>query len=98
MFSIDSTGRVSSHFTYSNCSKTLNTFLFLFFNEMFVIRAEIHKMVVRIENMEDHDQQSDLGLPCLFRPFWQATSIRNFRKLPYLFLLCTKQISNFFCH
>ena len=24
-------------------------------------------------------KQSDLGLPCLFRPFWQATSVRNFR-------------------
>ena len=35
--------------------------------------------------MEDPDQtdcsyqkQSDLGLGCLFRPFWQAISIQNF--------------------
>ena len=24
-------------------------------------------------------KQSDLGLPCLSKPFWQATSVRNFR-------------------
>ena len=38
-------------------------------------------MLVRITNREDPDQtaSSDLGLPCLSRPFWQATSVRNFR-------------------
>ena len=36
-------------------------------------------MFVRIANREDPDQQSDLGLPCLSRPFGQATSVRNFR-------------------
>ena len=37
-------------------------------------------MLVRMANREDPDQtaSSDLGLPCLFRPFWQATSVRNF--------------------
>ena len=24
-------------------------------------------------------KQSDLGLSCLFKPFWQATSVQNFR-------------------
>ena len=24
-------------------------------------------------------KQSDLSLPCLFRPFWQATAVQNFR-------------------
>ena len=42
-------------------------------------------MDVEIANREHPDQsaseqkQSDLGLPCLSRPFWQATSVRNFR-------------------
>ena len=31
-------------------------------------------MLVRIANREDPDQ-----LCCLFRPFWQSTSVRNFR-------------------
>ena len=32
-------------------------------------------MLVRIANSEDLDQkQSDLGLHCLFWPFWQATT------------------------
>ena len=38
------------------CSKILNTFLFLFSNEMLVFRAEIHKMDVRIANREHPDQ------------------------------------------
>ena len=38
------------------CSKILNGFLFLFLNKMLVIRAEIHKMLVRIANREDPDQ------------------------------------------
>ena len=49
-----------------------------------VINAGIHTMNVRIANQEDPDQtasikQSDLGLPCLSRPFCQITSVRNFR-------------------
>ena len=41
-------------------------------------------MLARIANREDPDQtassqQSDLGLHCLSRPFWQATSDPNFR-------------------
>ena len=47
---------------------------------MWVIRAEFHRILVRIANREDPDQtQSDLGLHCSPRPFWQATSIKNFR-------------------
>ena len=42
--------------------------------------AGIHKMLVRIVDREDPDQtlfqkQSDLGLWCLSRPFWQATRV-----------------------
>ena len=53
---------------------------------MLVFRAGIHKMLVTIENREDPDQtassgHSDLGLHCLSSPSWQATSVRNFRKL-----------------
>ena len=41
---------------YDICSKILNTFLFLFLNKMLDMRAEIHKMLVRIANREDPDQ------------------------------------------
>ena len=47
------------------------------------LRAEIHTRLVRITNREDPDQkQSDLGLCCLSKPFWHATSVQNFRTLP----------------
>ena len=41
-------------------------------------------MPFTIANKEDPDQtasqkQSDLRLPCLSRPFWQITSLQNFR-------------------
>ena len=32
-------------------------------------------MDVRIANMDDPDKQSELGLRCLSRLFWQATSV-----------------------
>ena len=41
---------------YGKCSKILNAFLFLFSNKMLVFMAGIHKMLVRIANMEDPDQ------------------------------------------
>ena len=41
---------------HGKCSKISNTFLFLFSNKMLVIRAGIHKMLVRIANREDPDQ------------------------------------------
>ena len=37
-------------------SEILNTFLFLFSNNMLVFGAEFHKMLVRIANSEDPDQ------------------------------------------
>ena len=63
---------------YGKCAKISNTFLFLFASKMF-IRARIHKMIVRIANREDPDQTADLGLHCSSRPFWQTTSVQNFR-------------------
>ena len=37
-------------------------------------------MLVRMANKVDPDQTaSDLGLPCLSRPFKQATNARNFK-------------------
>ena len=38
-------------------------------------------MLVRIANREEPDLtvSSDLGLPCLHRPFCKATSVGNFR-------------------
>ena len=46
------------------------TLLHFFSNKMLVIRAGIHKCLVRIANREDPDQT---------RPFSQATRVRNFR-------------------
>ena len=49
---------------------------------MLVIGGGIHKTLVRIANREDPVQtafESRLGLHCLSRPFWQATSVQNFR-------------------
>ena len=41
---------------YGKCSEILNTFLFLFAAKMLVIRAGIHKTLVRLANREDPDQ------------------------------------------
>ena len=65
---------------YGNCSKISNTFLYLFPKKMLVIRTEFYKMLANKANREDTDQNassenSDLGLPCLSVPFWQATSV-----------------------
>ena len=61
------------------CSKISNTFLFLFSNKLLVIKAGIHKMLVRIANREDPDQNNLLGLHCLMsRPFWHATLVLIF--------------------
>ena len=63
------------------------TLLSFYSQKMLIIRAGTHKTHVRIANREDPDQtadeeaviQSDLGLHCLSRPFWQATSTQNFK-------------------
>ena len=60
----------------------LGIFNFLFLNKMLVFRAGMHKMLVRMTYREDPDQtasnkQSNLGLRCLSRPFWQLTSVLN---------------------
>ena len=47
---------------------------------MLVIRADIHKMLVRIANREDPDQTaSNLSLQYLSKTFWQTFSVLNFR-------------------
>ena len=81
--------RVSNGF--SKYSKISNTFLILFSNKLLVFRAGIHKMFVRIANRENTDQtaselqkQSDVVLGL-------ATSVQNFRNLPYF--LC--KLGNF---
>ena len=70
---------------YSKCSKISNTFLFLFLNKTSGFRSGIHKMLVRMETGKTLIrlllQLSDLGLLFLSRPFWQATSVRNFTVL-----------------
>ena len=41
---------------YGKCSKISNTFLFLFSTKFLVIRAGMHKLLVRIANRGDPDQ------------------------------------------
>ena len=48
--------RYKIHINFGKCSKILSSFLFLFSARMWVIRAGIHKMLVRIANREDPDQ------------------------------------------
>ena len=56
---------------------------------MLVIRAGIHKLLVRIANTEDPDQTASLEAvcsgSCLFveLPFCQANSVENFKHLLY---------------
>ena len=45
---------------------------------MLVITAGIHKMLARIVNRED-PEQSDMGLQCLSKHFWQAARFQNLR-------------------
>ena len=70
----------------TECSKISSTFHFLFSKKMWVIRAGIHKILLRIANREDLDQ-TDLVLRCLSMPIWLATSVRNFRTLTVV-LVC----------
>ena len=63
------------------------TLFSLFSNKTLIFMAGIHKFLVKTASREDPDQtlqkQFDLGLSCLLRPFWQGTSVRNFRIFPY---------------
>ena len=45
------------------------------------------------------EKQSDLGLHCLLRPLWQATSVGNFRTfiLSKLFVFIDVNIFSYFC-
>ena len=59
------------------CSKILKTLLINYISiEMVVIRDACQN-----SKREDPGQtaSSDLGLRCLSRPFWQATSVQDFR-------------------
>ena len=53
---------------------------------MLVVRPGTHKVHVRISNRENPDQtaSSDLDLHCLHRPFWQSTSVLNFKAFPVM--------------
>ena len=70
---------------YGKCSKISNTFLFLFSVKMLIFSAGINKILVRLSKTGKTlirlllQKQSDLGLHCLHRPYWQSASVRNFR-------------------
>ena len=72
------------HVSYNTTVNVLKFQTFLVSNKILVIRVEIHVMLVRIQTGKTLirlllQKQSDLGLPCLSRPFWQATSVGNLR-------------------
>ena len=48
---------------------------------MFVFRAEMNKMLVRIANREDPDQTASGSALFVSRPLWQETNVQNFRTL-----------------
>ena len=57
--------------------------LSLFLNQILIIRAGIHKMLVR--KAYEEDPESDLGLHCLARPFLADTKCSKISEnLPYL--------------
>ena len=75
---------------YGKYSKIFNTFLFLFSNEMLVIKAGIHKMLARIANREDLDQtRSSLIWVCtVFYAFMTGKQCLKFSNiLSYTFVL-----------
>ena len=51
--------------TYGKLSKILNVFLFLFSEKMLVFKAGINKMLVRIANMKDPDQNASSDVSVL---------------------------------
>ena len=54
--------RMTCMYTCTICSKILNTSFFLFSTKMSAFGDGIHKMLVRIRNIQ---KQSDLGVHCL---------------------------------
>ena len=81
-----------SEIIQSKCSKSVNTFLFLFSNKMLVIRAGIHKCLSEMQTGKTLirlllQKQSDLGLHCLSLSFWQVTSVQNIRTFTGVFFL-----------
>ena len=70
--------KIIIEFILGKSSNISNTLHFLSSNKTLVIRAGTHKMLFRLATMED-PKMSDLGLCCLYKPFLQATSVRNFK-------------------
>ena len=47
---------------YNKCSKIFNAFLFLFSNEILIVRAGIHKMLIRIALINEKSVYSGSAL------------------------------------
>ena len=62
---------------YSKCSKISNTFRFLFTNKMLVIRAQIHRMLVRTANREDPDQTASSEVFIFLNNFHHKKLVRK---------------------
>ena len=64
--------------------KIWKTLELLFSTKMLIIRAGIHKMIVRIlSNRENPNQQSDLGLHSLSMPFDRKQVFKILEHLPF---------------
>ena len=74
---------------YGKCPKTSNTLLFLFWNKMLVIRAGIHKMLVRIAIREDQGTNIFQYCTC---PAGRVTY--NFHSSCKYMHLCFKSVCN----
>ena len=71
---------------YSRCSKTSNTFHFLFTNKMLAIRTGIDKMHAGIANGEDPECQIHSPiLRCLSRPFCSQLVLETLENVRSLF-------------
>ena len=73
-----------SNLSYGKCSKVLNTFLFLFSNRFWLSQLKLTKCSSEKQTVKTKirlllQKQSDLGLPCLSRLLYQATTVQNFR-------------------
>ena len=63
---------------------------------MLVFRTGIHNKMLVMQNSKQ--KQSDLGLHCLSWPFWQATSVQNFRTFTVNIKVDTKVVNVISAH
>ena len=58
------------------------------------ITSQTHIVNPTSTMLHTRQKQSDMGLHCLFRPFWQVTSVQNFRSSTVLILTIDNTIDS----